>query len=232
MNKKAKNKKYKKIAISIFIIVILLIILAIIKLTSPEAKAKRVLKQINEPEQMSEEIKIPKYINRIDEKYKGELSSQIIIKTYNNFAEKLIPKYQTKCKNMSENELEKYFRKNNKTIKIELGYENYEDFKFFINNLKSLKEGNLTLEEYRILRTGVQEKDGYVYAYISIKYKDNNEIYFNTKISNTINTKQTSIEYICDLDTQLIEEDNQEEEKFQLDLETYESPIKRGYPIE
>lgn len=227
-----KSKVNKKLVISIVVIIILLLIILIARLTSSEYKAKRVLKQINIPDKMSEDMLLPKYLNRIDEKYTGELTTQIISKTYNNFAEKLIPKYYGKCKNMSNEELQKYFNQKRKTIQIELGYEQFQDFQTFINNIKTLKNENLEIEEYRILRTSVEEKDGYIYAYLSIKYKNNDAIYFNTKISNTINKEQTSIEYYCNLDEKLIENDNKEEEEFQLDLDTYEPTIKRGYPIE
>ena len=63
---------------------------------------------INIPDKMSDTLQLPTYMNEVVGKYNGELTTQIIAKTYNNFAENLIPKYYKKCKNLSEKDIEKY----------------------------------------------------------------------------------------------------------------------------
>ena len=147
-------------------------------------------------------------------------------------AENLIPKYYKKCKNLSEKEIEKYFNRNKKIIKIELGFSNIDEFKKFAKTMQQLQGDKLNFEKYRILRTTpVNENDG-TSAYLGITYSNNEEIILNTKIANQVNSKATSITYSFDVDESKIENDNQKQEKLDKQLENSRSPYTRGAPIE
>ena len=93
---KKKNKQKKKIITSIVVIIIIIAICVIARVTSPKYKVEKKLKEINVADKMSETMVIPDYLNRINEQYTGDMSTQIIAKTYNNFAESIIPKYNKK----------------------------------------------------------------------------------------------------------------------------------------
>lgn len=230
--KKSKNRNFKFSKKKLFIILICIIIIATIYIFSPKQRAYRTIKKINVSDKMSESLQLPTYLNEVVGKYSGELTTQIIAKTYNNLAENLIPKYYEKCKNLSDQEIEKYYNRNKKIIKIELGFSNSNEFKQFANNLKKLQGDKLTFENYRILRTTAVNENGSASAYLGITYSNNEEIILNTKLSNEINKKETSITYSFDIDNSKIEKDNQKQEKLDKQLENSRSPYTRGSPIE
>lgn len=229
---KKKNKQKKKIITSIVVIIIIIAICVIARVTSPKYKVEKKLKEINVADKMSETMVIPDYLNRINEQYTGDMSTQIIAKTYNNFAESIIPKYNKKCKNMGTEELRKYFNKNKKIILIELGYNNFNDFNAFINQIKTLSGDKLELEEYRIAKTTVKKEDGKVTAYLLIKYKNNQQIAFKTKLQNQVQKNKTSIDYSCDVDKEKVQKDNDEEAEDDEDVNIHGGDFIRGYPVE
>lgn len=230
--RKSKKRKFKFSKKKLFIILICIIIIAIIYIFSPKQKAYRTIKKINIPDKMSESLQLPTYLNEVVGKYSGELTTQIIAKTYNNLAENLIPKYYEKCKNLSDQEIEKYYNRNKKIIKIELGFSNSNEFKQFANNLKKLQGDKLTFENYRILRTTVVNENGSTSAYLGITYSNNEEIILNTKLSNEVQKKATSITYSFDIENSKVEIDKQKQDKLDKEFENTKGPFTRGSPIE
>ncbi len=230
--KKSKKRKFKFSKKKLLIILISIIVIIALYLANPTQKAYRTIKKINVPDKMNDSLQLPIYLNEIVGKYNGELSTQIIAKTYNNFAENIIPKYYRKCRKLSEKDVEKYYKRNKKIIKIELGFSNQEEFKQFIKILQQLQGDKLTFESYRILRTTVINENDFTSAYLGITYSNNKEIIFNTKLSNEVKEKETSIMYSFDIDDTKIENDNQKQKKLNKQLENSRSPYTRGSPIE
>ena len=230
--KKSKKRKFKFSKKKFFIILIAIAIIATIYIFNPTQKAYRTIRKINVSDKMSESLQLPTYLNEIVGKYNGELTTQIIAKTYNNLAEKLIPKYYKKCKNLSEKDIEKYYNRNKKIIKIELGFSSSNEFKEFAKTIQQLQGNKLKFEKYRILRTTVVNENNITSAYLGITYSNNEEIIINTKLSNEINQKETSITYSFDIENSKIEKDNQKQEALDKELENTKGPFTRGSPIE
>lgn len=230
--KKSKKRKFKFSKKKFFIILIFIVIIATIYFFNPKQKAYRTIRKINVSDKMSESLQLPTYLNEIVGKYNGELTTQIIAKTYNNLAEKLIPKYYKKCKNLSEKDIEKYYNRNKNIIKIELGFSSSNEFKEFVKTIQQLKGNKLKFEKYRILRTTVVNENNVTSAYLGITYSNNEEIIINTKLSNQINPKETSITYSFDIENSKIEKDNQKQEILDKELENTKGPFTRGSPIE
>lgn len=230
--RKSKKRKFKFSKKKLFIILICIIIIAIIYSFSPKQMAYRTIRKINVPDKMSESLQLPTYLNEVIGKYNGELTTQIIAKTYNNLAEKIIPKYYRKCKNLSEQDIVKYYNRNKKIIKIELGFENSDEFKQFAKMLQQLNGEELILENYRILRTTVANENGSTSAYLGITYSNNEEIILNTKLSNEVQKKATSITYSFDIENSKVEIDKQKQDKLDKEFENTKGPFTRGSPIE
>lgn len=230
--KKSKKRKFKFSKKKFFIILIFIVIIATIYFFNPKQKAYRTIRKINVSDKMSESLQLPTYLNEIVGIYNGELTTQIIAKTYNNLAEKLIPKYYKKCKNLSEKDIEKYYNRNKNIIKIELGFSNSNEFKEFVKTIQQLKGNKLKFEKYRILRTTVVNENNITSAYLGITYSNNEEIIINTKLSNEINQKETSITYSFEIENSKIEKDNQKQEILDKELENTKGPFTRGSPIE
>ena len=229
---KSKKRKFNFSKKKLFIILIFIIAIITLHIISPTQRAYRAIKKINIHDKMSDTLHLPTYMNEVVGKYNGELTTQIIAKTYNNFAENLIPKYYKKCKNLSEKDIEKYFNKNNKIIKIELGFSNSSEFKKFAKTIQQLQGDKLNFEKYRILRTTAINENDATTAYLGITYSNNEEIILNTKLENQVNSKGTSITYSADVDDSKIENDKQKQEKLDKQLENSRSPYTRGSPIE
>lgn len=230
--KKSKKRKFKFSKKKLFIILIFIIAIIVLYVISPTQKAYRTIKKINIPDKMSDSLQLPLYLNEVVGKYNGGLTTQIIAKTYNNFAEKVIPKYYKKCKNLSGQDIDKYYNRNKKIIKIELGFTNSDEFKQFVKMLQQLQGDEITFESYRILRTTVTNENNSTSAYLGITYSNNKEIIFNTTLANEVKKKETSITYSVDIDNAKVEKDNQKQEKLDKEFENTKGPFTRGSPIE
>ena len=231
VNKRKKRIFSKKAKIGFVIAVALIVIIIILAITNPKSQAQRRLKKINDPNQMQEEIQVPEYLNTVVAAYNGELTPQIIAKTYNNFATVVIPKYYKKCKKLNNNGIKKYFNKNKDLIEIELGYTDCEEFKNFINTIKQLDGAKLELEDYYILDSTIEQKQGKVNAYLVLKYKQNKEIAVNTQISQKLEKEKTSIQY-AQVENQKLQQAKQQHEQQEQEIENYKSPYTRGRAVQ
>ena len=235
-NKKKRNKKNtippNKVRKIILYVAIILIIIIVILLTNPTFHANIRLLKINNPDSMDEKMPVPEYLNMAVSIYDGELTPQIIAKTYYNFANKVVPKYYKKCKNMSDEKIEKYFKKHKKIIKIELGYTSQDDFKSFIKSIQDLNGNKLEFEDYRIMSTSVSKINNITNCYLVLQYKNNNEITINTQILNNIQKNQTSILYSTNIKKEELEKAREQEKKEEETLNNYKSPFNRGIPLE
>ena len=219
----------EKVRNSIIIVGIILVIAIIVLLLNTNFIKLQKLKKINEENKMNSEMPIPENLYLIMAIYNGDLTTEIISKTYNNFAVNVLPKYYKACNEKSSEEIKKYFNKNKNSIYIELGYENETEFESFINSLKKLEGEKLEFESYRILQKTVEKSYNNVNAYIAIKYKNNNEIFFNSHISDRILKECISIKMYTDINENIIEEDKVLVEEQKKQLENEKSPFTRRY---
>ena len=233
-SEKRNNNKIppKKLIKRTLVILLILTAIIILVLTNPRFQAYMRLERINKPDAMDEAMPVPEYLSVVVTKYDGELTPQIIAKTYYNFANTIVPKYYKKCKNMSDEKIDSYFKWHKKLIHMELGYTNSEDFKSFIKLIQNLKGEKLEFEDYRIMSETVGRKDGVINGYLVIKYKNNEEIIINTKLLKNLQKKQTSILYSTQIDKEKIKEAQETEKKQEEELNKNESPFKRGIPLE
>ena len=231
VNKKKKKVFSKKVKFGIVIAIALIALIIISVITNPKLQAKRRLKKINEPNQMQEEIQVPEYLNTVVAAYNGELTPQIMAKTYNNLATVVIPNYYKKCKKLNNDGIKKFFNRNKELIEIELGYTEYEGFKNFVNTIKQLDGSKLELEDYYILENTIEQKQGKINAYLVLKYKQNKEIALNTQISRNLEKEKTSIQY-TQIENQKLQQAKQQHEQQEQEIENYKSPYTRGRAIQ
>lgn len=237
MHKTKKDKKKiklppKKVIKRVLILLLILIAIILLIITNPTFRAKMRLEKINRPDTMDETMPVPDYLSAAVAKYDGELTPQIIAKTYYNFSNVVIPKYYKKCKEMPDEKIEKYFGRHKKIIKIELGFTSSEEFKSFIKLIQTLNGEKLEFENYRILSDTVHKENNIINCYLIIKYKNNEEIVLNSQILNNIQKAQTSILYSANTDKEKLEDAKKYEKEQEETLNNYNSPFKRGVPLD
>ena len=224
---KKKKSDYQKIKVIIILFILFLIISVIFLTCNPLIIAVRKLNNIYDEDKMDSNLKLPQYLNFAVGEYKGKLSTQIIAKAYNNLAQNVIPKYYKKYSQLSETDLKNMFNKEKSIIYAELGYTEYNEFELFINTIKNLKGDNLELEKYEILTNTISTDYKDLKTYIGITYKNNEEIYFNSHISNKKESNRTPIRFFTDIENEKIEE-NKKIESQQEELRKEKSPFTRG----
>ena len=212
----------KKIKILILILLLLLILMIVILFNNSAYKAMDKLKDINIEDNMGDGTQIPNDMYKLIKEYKGNLDTEIISKTYYNFANNLPPKYYKECKDLDAKELNKYYKKYKNTIYIELGYESFENFEVFINYIKKLSGTDLVLDTYGVMGTTIKSSKEYVSVYLTITYKDNDEIIFNTNVLKEKSENKTSISYDTVVSSDLIEKEKSEKTKEQEEIQKFQ----------
>lgn len=203
-----KNKKI--ILACIIFLVILLVVIGIVLYTSPYNKALRKIKEINKTTKIEEANIYTVDIYKLFNIYKGDLTSEIISKTYENFAVNIIPRYYKDCNGLDENGINKYYKGNKNTIRVELGIEKEEDFQKFIQYLESnINDSNLVFKSTRAVGESVKGYKDYVEMYVEINYENNTNLVFNTHISKVITTEVTPITYSTDVNSEILEKETQ-----------------------
>lgn len=228
MNKKTYSKKKIKKMIVIFIIILFILIIAYF--SNPIIVAQMKIKSMNNSK-LNKKIKIPEYINFVSELNIGSITSESIIKYYNNFAEKLIPKYYKKCNMMTQDEVSKYFEKKQMLIEMELGITEKDTFVSFINSLKKIKVDDFVLEKYYILDSTIEIKKNKIISYIGIKYEGCEDIYFRTIIVKKYQEKRTSINFDANVNLDEINNGMKILEEREEEIKNTKSPFTRGTPI-
>ncbi len=203
------NNMSKKIKSLILLLMVILLLLIMVINLNPVSRANRRLKKINVADSMDDELILPSGLYKIMECYQGSLTTEVICKTYNNFAINIVPKYFTKCKMLSDEKIERYFNNHKELIYKELGYSDFKEFQTFIKYLQKLQGNQLRLEKYSIIKASVKSKNNRaVSAYLSIKYADNEEIIFNSTIGRSIDYEKTSIVFSTEYEEKYIIEEN------------------------
>lgn len=227
-----KNKK-KLICIFIFLIFIMIGLFYVLK-HSPYNEALKKIDEINNlPDTQEDTHTIDIY--KVIKVYDGELSTKMINKTYENLATNVIPRYYKKCKDLEENKIEKYYKNNKKTIKVELGIEEQEEFVNFITYLKNAinNEEDLKLESTRIVGESIKNRTKYTEAYIEINYEKDIKIVLNSHISKKKTTDITPITYSVNVNNDILEAEEKvrEEEKKELEKINSQNNMNRGHGV-
>ena len=105
-----KNKKV--ILACIILLVISLVVIGVVLYTSPYNKALRKIKEINATTKIEEANVYTVDIYKLFNIYKGDLTSEIISKTYETFAINIIPRYYKACNGLDNNGINKYYKGN------------------------------------------------------------------------------------------------------------------------
>lgn len=201
----------KKIKILIIICAILLVGVSVVYiLLNPNTEAYIELYDIKISNEMDDEMVLPKGLYKLGAVYAGELSTEIICKSYNNLATNVIPKYYMNCKNLNNDEIKEFYEKNDKVIYTELGYENFNQFLNLMQVLKTLTGEELVFESYELEGLSLEEKEDSFSMYLKIKYKNNDEIVLNSYVQKKLNKKCTSILLTTDVDLEQLEKKEQE----------------------
>jgi hypothetical protein len=197
----------KKIKFLIIVCIFLIIAISGFLLFNPTVKAQKELNKILVSDEMDDDLILPKGLYKLGAVYKGNLTTEIICKSYNHLATTVIPKYYKQCSLLNDDELKKLYEKNKNTIYIELGYENYDDFYSLIQELKKLSGETLTFESYELNDTSLKNNKDYCSMYLYIKYENNDEIVLNSYVSKNKKNDSTSIVLKADVDLDWLEEE-------------------------
>lgn len=142
---------------------------------------------------MADDVIIAENSYKFFEKYYNKVSPKDVQENWDNFARKIIPKYNDNIK--SEDEIEKYFKEHSEQICLETGIDNYNDFyKLMISIIDSVDSKKLQLEKIGISEI-VTNDENYTYAELNCQYKDNINMKFNMKVFNEKNNEGVFIIY-------------------------------------
>ena len=203
-----KNKKV--ILACIILLVISLVVIGVVLYTSPYNKALRKIKEINATTKIEEANVYTVDIYKLFNIYKGDLTSEVISKTYENFAVNIIPRYYKACSGLDENGINKYYKGNKNTIRVELGIQNEEDFQKFIQYLNSnISDSNLIFKSTRAVGESIKGYKDYIEMYVEVNYENGTNLVFNTHISKVITTDITPITYSTDVNSEILEKEDQ-----------------------
>ena len=182
-----KNKKV--ILACIILLVISLVVIGVVLYTSPYNKALRKIKEINATTKIEEANVYTVDIYKLFNIYKGDLTSEVISKTYENFAVNIIPRYYKACSGLDENGINKYYDSLSK-----LGSSPKEEIllkeKYTEDEIKKNKEKMLKAFDavYKDLKNTDMQKENWIKIFLKKdieEYKRVSAIYIKTKLFNT-----------------------------------------------
>lgn len=191
------NNKLIKILLILFIVLCLILGITVVFLKKELYKNNAVYHQnyIYDDEQWNDE-EYPYMGYMLFVNYKGDLSSNNITKSMYYVANELIPKYYLKLKNSSQVDIESFYEKNKNSIVLELGIETAYDFYKIIEKMQNnFSKDNLIFKGYAIEADTIKVKNNYTDAVLQIKYNDDQKIFLNVRIYNSINKKRNPLIY-------------------------------------
>lgn len=184
------RKKIKKLILVLLIILIFMII--ILKYISNKNDQSDL---IFAEEEYEEDEEYPYNAYKLLMKYNGECSKKEIAKSFARFSKKKLPEYYKNLKNMSDDEIEKYFDDNFEEIYSVAGIEYSEDFNEIIKKLRLLNQDELKFESFRIDDENISEEIDGVSGILYITYENASELGFNIKIYNNIQDYDNFVMY-------------------------------------
>lgn len=197
-----KNKSDKKLKIGIIIGLVLLfsVILLVVLLktynSSNVKNSEQQLKYIMSSE-WNDEL-FPKGMPAFIRSYSGELNSKNIGKSIDYIVKTVIPQYKNDLYGKDEKEITKYYNKNQKSIMIDTGIDNIDDFKKFINEIViKTQDKKLEFESFYIDENSIEEGTNNTTANLYIEYVGCAEVEVKIEASNSIENNMTSVKYLA-----------------------------------
>lgn len=180
MNKKTKRNIFK-IA---FLLVIIILVVLLVSLLDPKNIAEKRLKSINDESFVSGKSIFPKNLYYALENYTGGIDATTVAKDFENYTQIVIPMYHKKFKNMTTEEIEKYYNKNTKLIFKESGIQNIDEFKNIVFEIAKLDGRKLEYTYSEIIEGTINYNNNQSTGCIKIVYNDSEELYLNFKVLN------------------------------------------------
>jgi len=145
--------------------------------------------------------------------YEGSIDNTPIYRAVHNIAYEEIPNYYNKLKELTDDELIKYYRFHNYRIYKILGINSADDFVKFAKSVQALHSEKLVLERYIINdNITLEKKDGFFRVVLLIKYEKNDFIglilkipeekigFLKTPVSIDANVSEDNLKYIETID--------------------------------
>lgn len=198
MKNQKKKINIKSLLIILFIIILILILLLIVFsiMNSKDLKiAQEKLIYINDSEQWNENTIYPDYAAAFGRAYEGDLTIKDIGKSMYYVATEVLPKYYKDLKSASQEQIEKYYKNNSESIRINLAMTNSTEFSNLVKVLQSLSGDTISWKSYRIDLDTIKTTPNYTKATLYITYSENEEIAFNIIANSKINSNYSTIEY-------------------------------------
>lgn len=201
MSKKEKKNDNSELIIKnikkgILLIIIGTLIVTLFNLEYLFARAN--LNKILDANNFNKDTYVPEGILRITSEYKGDISSyKVILKSIEDVAKNVIPKYKEIANNKSDEELTTYFDKHVKVILMETGIETAEEFVKFAKHLNSLKGDNFVVQDYYVDITTIIVKYNRVETNMIFEYENGQSIALNLVLKNITQKNVSPIKYIA-----------------------------------
>lgn len=190
MSKKGNGKKTeKKIKIALIILAILIIIIVItlsilLKKNKPQERANTYVR----PETIgliSQDEFFKKYGGSVPQKYIMEKITDIVYYISDN---------KNKIDNMTNSEISKEYKNNEQDLK-EIGFENEEDYKNIILEVKKIGTKEAELSYAEIVTEEIKRNNGYTKSPLIIKYVGLEKLKLQIEISNTNDTQTQLVRF-------------------------------------
>jgi len=178
--------KVKKIIIVLILIVCFLIVSVAGVIVVTLGDSNYILNYINE-DTYNKDVKTVKNIYVLFNKYKGEISTNVISKSINVFATKVLPQYS------KINNPEDYFKGHKEDIARLTGITKEEEFVKVVEKAKTIS--NFDLVDYEFVEDTTESANKGTLVVVQINYKDNVKIQFLAYVMNHPAEGKAPIEY-------------------------------------
>lgn len=196
MDKNTKQNLKAKIIVATIIIILIGVLIYLLNYDYISAKQK--LNEINDITDIAEDIYIPEGILRVTSSYEGDVQSyKVVLKSLEHAAEVVIPKYAVALRGKTDEDLIKYYEKNEKIVKIETGIEEVEDFVEFGRVLNTLQGDTFTIKDYYVDIISVTEKFNRVEALMTFEYSEGQSIDLKIVLERIIHKNVSPLKYLA-----------------------------------
>lgn len=196
MDKNTKQSLKAKIIVLTTIIILIGVLICLLNYEYISVKQK--LDDINDITDIANDIYIPEGILRVTSSYEGDVQSyKVVLKSLEHTAEVVIPKYVVALRGKTEEDLKKYYDKNEKIVKMETGIEEVEDFVEFAKALNSLQGDTFTIKDYYVDITSVTEKFNRVEALMTFEYREGQSIDLKIVLEKIIHKNVSPLKYLA-----------------------------------
>lgn len=196
MDKNTKQNLKAKIIVATIIIILIGVLIYLLNYDYISAKQK--LNEINDITDIAEDIYIPEGILRVTSSYEGDVQSyKVVLKSLEHAAEVVIPKYAVALRGKTDEDLIKYYEKNEKIVKIETGIEEVEDFVEFGKVLNTLQGDTFTIKDYYVDIISVTEEFNRVEALMTFEYSEGQSIDLKIVLERIIHKNVSPLKYLA-----------------------------------